>query len=82
MALRLCGVKSHEYTNATTGGMISAETGEFDPEIIRTLGLPAHLFHPLEFSYYTGCQKVYFPGRTFRSCFSMIIFVGTGVLIS
>ena len=28
---RLCGVKSHEYTNATTGGMVSAETGEYDP---------------------------------------------------
>ena len=45
---RLCGAESHEYTNATTGGMISAETGTFDPEIIRALGLPEHLFHPLQ----------------------------------
>ena len=45
---RLCGVKAHEYTNATTGGMISAETGEFDPEIIFALGLPERLFHPLQ----------------------------------
>ena len=45
---RLCGVKSHEYTNATTGGMVSAGTGEFDPEIIRALDLPAHLFRPLQ----------------------------------
>ena len=45
---RLCGVKSHEYTNATTGGMISAETGEYNPEIIVTLDLPGHLFHPLQ----------------------------------
>ena len=45
---RLCGVKSHEYTNATTGGMVSAETGEFDREIIGKLGLPAHLFRPLQ----------------------------------
>ncbi len=45
---RLCGVKSHEYTNATTGGMVSAETGEFAPEIIAALGLPAHLFQPLK----------------------------------
>ncbi len=45
---RLCGVKSHEYTNATTGGMVSAETGEYDSEIIRRLGLPAALFHPLQ----------------------------------
>ena len=45
---RLCGVKSHEYTNATTGGMVSAETGEYDPEIIRALGLPSSLFRPLQ----------------------------------
>ncbi|MDO5434759.1 MAG: rhamnulokinase family protein [Clostridia bacterium] len=44
---RLCGVKAHEYTNATTGGMVSAVTGQYDPEIIRTLGLPEHLFRPL-----------------------------------
>ena len=45
---RLCGVKSHEYTNATTGGMVSAETGEYDPFIIEALGLPEHLFHRLQ----------------------------------
>ena len=45
---RLCGAKSHEYTNATTGGMVSAETGEYDPEIIQALGLPEHLFRPLQ----------------------------------
>ncbi len=45
---KLCGVKSHEYTNATTGGMVNAETGEYDPEIIDTLGLPVQLFHPLQ----------------------------------
>ena len=45
---RLCGVKSHEYTNATTGGMVNAETGEYDPEIIDALGLPVHLFHKLQ----------------------------------
>ena len=45
---KLCGVKSHEYTNATTGGIVSAETGEYDPEIIDTLGLPKHLFHKLQ----------------------------------
>ena len=45
---RLCGVKSHEYTNATTGGMVNAETGEYDPKIIEALGLPKHLFHKLQ----------------------------------
>ena len=42
---KLTGIKSHEYTNATTGGMVSAKTGEYDPEIIDALGLPKHLFH-------------------------------------
>lgn len=45
---KLCGVKSHEYTNATTGGMVSAETGEFDPAIIKALGLPERLFCKLQ----------------------------------
>ena len=45
---RLTGVKSHEYTNATTTGMVSAETGEYDEEIIRRLGFPKTLFHKLQ----------------------------------
>ncbi len=44
---RLCGVKAHEYTNATTGGMVSAETGEYDEAIIRALGLPKAFFKRL-----------------------------------
>ena len=45
---KLCGVMSHEYTNATTGGMVSAETGEYDGAIIEALDLPKHLFRPLQ----------------------------------
>ena len=45
---KLCGVKSHEYTNATTGGMVSAETGAFDSAIIEALDLPEHLFCKLQ----------------------------------
>ena len=45
---KLCGVESHEYTNATTGGMVNAETGEYEPAIIEALSLPKHLFHPLQ----------------------------------
>ena len=45
---RLCGVKSHEYTNATTGGMVSAETREYDLAIIEALDLPKHLFGKLQ----------------------------------
>ena len=44
---RLCGNKAHEYTNATTGGMINAETGTYDTEIIQKLGLPQSLFGTL-----------------------------------
>ena len=45
---RLCGEKSHEYTIATTGGMVNAETGEYDEEIIRALDLPRQFFKPLQ----------------------------------
>ena len=45
---KLCGVKSHEYTNATTTGMVSAQTGEYDEEIIQALGLPKRFFKPLQ----------------------------------
>ena len=45
---RLSGVKSHEYTNATTGGMVSAETGEYDPAIVEALDIPKHLFRRLQ----------------------------------
>ncbi len=41
---RLTGVKAREYTNATTMGMVCAETGEFDLEIADRLGLPRALF--------------------------------------
>jgi rhamnulokinase len=41
---KLTGVKAKEYTNATTTGLVSAETGEFDLELTEKLGLPAHLF--------------------------------------
>lgn len=44
---KLCGIKSHEYTNATTGGMVSAETGAYDQAIIEALELPKYLFGPL-----------------------------------
>ena len=44
---KLCGVKAREYTNATTMGMVNAQTGAFDGEIIDTLGYPQHLFPKL-----------------------------------
>ena len=44
---KLCGNKAKEFTNATTMGMIDANTLEFDAEIIDRLGLPGHLFPKL-----------------------------------
>ena len=44
---RLTGVKMHEYTNATTTGLVNATTGEYDGEIINRLGLPKKLFGKL-----------------------------------
>ncbi len=44
---RLTGVKAHEYTNATTTGLVSAVTGEYDQELIEKLGLPPTLFGKL-----------------------------------
>ena len=41
---KLTGVKAKEYTNATTTGLVSAKTGEFDLKLTEKLGLPAHLF--------------------------------------
>ena len=44
---KLCGVQAREYTNATTMGMVNAQTGEFDLEIVDALGYPKHLFPKL-----------------------------------
>ncbi|MBD5098780.1 MAG: rhamnulokinase [Clostridiales bacterium] len=44
---KLTGVKVREYTNATTTGLVNAETREFDSEIVRRLGLPEGLFPKL-----------------------------------
>lgn len=44
---KLCGTKAHEYTDATTGGMINAGTGRYDRDIISALGFPDRLFGSL-----------------------------------
>ena len=45
---RLCGGKAHEYTEATTGGMVNAKTGEYDPKIVDALEFPRRLFPKLQ----------------------------------
>ena len=45
---RLTGKKCKEFTDATTTGLVYAETLEFDREIFDTLGLPDALIAPLQ----------------------------------
>ena len=45
---KLCGVKAKEFTNATTMGLVNADTLEIDREIVSRLGFPAHLFPKLQ----------------------------------
>ncbi len=46
-AFLLTGVKKNEFTNASTTGLLSAKTREWDFDTIRDLGLPEKLFVPL-----------------------------------
>ncbi|MBP5193906.1 MAG: rhamnulokinase [Clostridia bacterium] len=48
LSYKLCGVKAHEYTNATTTGMVDASTRLYDEFITETLGLPKRLFGKIE----------------------------------
>ena len=41
----LTGVKVNEYTNASTTGMLDPVTKDWDRELLKTAGIPAHLFH-------------------------------------
>lgn len=44
---KLTGRKSNEYTNATTTQMINVTTGNWDDQLIQTLGLPRGMFQPI-----------------------------------
>ena len=43
----LTGVKKQEYTNATSTGLVNAQTHKWDEEIIKATGLPKSLFGKL-----------------------------------
>ena len=47
LSYMLTGVKMHEYTNATTTGLVNAKSGEYDTDIIKRLGFPTRLFGKL-----------------------------------
>lgn len=44
----LTGVKKHEYTEASTGGLVNATTKQYDRELIAKLGLPQEIFAQLD----------------------------------
>lgn len=48
LSYKLTGVIRNEYTNATTTGMVNADTKQWDDEIIDKLSLPKHLFGTLD----------------------------------
>lgn len=48
LGYRLTGVMRHEYTDATTGGLVNAADGSYDIDIIDKLRLPRALFKPLD----------------------------------
>ncbi|MDD3486027.1 MAG: rhamnulokinase, partial [Atopobiaceae bacterium] len=41
---RLTGVKTNEYTNATTTGLVNARLCDWDPKVIEACGIPSKLF--------------------------------------
>lgn len=45
---KLTGVKTHEFTEESTGGYLNPYTKEYDMEIIDKLGLPRRLFGKIE----------------------------------
>ncbi len=45
---KLTGVRVKEYTNATTTGLVNAQTKQFDKEIVSALSLPEKLFPTLK----------------------------------
>ena len=48
LSYKLTGIIKNEYTNATTTGMVNAESKTWDNDIIEELGLPKHLFGTLD----------------------------------
>lgn len=47
LSYKLTGVIKNEYTNATTGSLVNADTKKWDKDIIAALGLPEKLFGEL-----------------------------------
>ncbi len=44
----LTGVKKHEFTDASTGGLVNATTRQYDLDIVSALNLPQNIFNHLD----------------------------------
>ena len=52
---KLTGVKTHEYTNESTGALLDPNNHNYNEKIINTLGLPKKLFGSINYpGYYVG----------------------------
>ena len=47
LSYKLTGVMKNEYTNASTTGLVNAESKQWDAELLCSLGIPETLFLPL-----------------------------------
>ena len=45
---KLTGIKTHEYTNESTGALLDANSGEYNFELLNKLGLPNKLFNKIK----------------------------------
>ncbi len=45
---KLTGIKTHEYTNESTGALLDANTGKYDSNLIERIGLPRKLFNSIQ----------------------------------
>jgi len=66
---RLTGKKVQEYTNATTTGLVNADTNTWDEDLIRRLDIPFHIFAKIS------------PAGTILGCFSDEIQQKTGMYV-
>ncbi len=84
---RLCGKKAHEFTNASTTGLVNAATGKFDEVILEKLGLPPALFGELSqpgklLGEYQGIKVVLCPTHDTASAVEGIPMEGEGLFLS
>ncbi len=84
---RLCGGKAHEYTNASTTGLVNAVTREFDRDTTDKLGLPRELFPGLSqpgtiLGQYKGINVVLCPTHDTASAVEGIPMEGNELFLS